>query len=98
MKRKQTIRIHDGTTLLYKGKAANLPFKEAAIKEKSVELFADDEPCVIHQSYVAKHYAEEIKALFQSTQSTTLKIRDHALLNILDIDGETLTITLGDES
>ena len=46
--------------VVYKGKLLGLPFKHDAIIAKSIELFDDDEPCVIHQSYVIKTYADQL--------------------------------------
>lgn len=57
------IRRHDGS-LFYKGKLKDLPFNERVISTKSMELFADDDPCVIHRSFVVMQLAEEWKKAF----------------------------------
>jgi hypothetical protein len=54
------IEVFKNNTSIFKGKLLNLPFKEDVIIQKSIELFGDDEPCVIHQSYVIRQFAEEM--------------------------------------
>ncbi len=44
---------------IYLGKIENLPIKEEVIIRESIELFGDDDPCIIHRSYIIK------KVLFQ---------------------------------
>lgn len=51
--------FHDDQSL-FKGKLLNLPFKKSILIEKSIELFGDDDPCVIHQSYVIRLLVDEI--------------------------------------
>lgn len=51
---------------IYKGKALNLPIKEEFIIKKSIELFDDEEPCIIHQSYIIKEYVNMFLDLFES--------------------------------
>ncbi len=41
-------------------KLNSLPLKEEKIIEKSIELFNDPEPCIIHKSYVIKKLLLEI--------------------------------------
>lgn len=54
------IEVFKNGTSIFKGKLLTLPFKEDEIVQKSIELFGDDEPCVIHQSYVIRGFASEI--------------------------------------
>lgn len=41
-------------------KLNSLPFKDEIIIEKSIELFNDREPCIIHRTYVIKKLMLEI--------------------------------------
>jgi len=41
-------------------KLSSLPLKEEKIIEKSIELFNDPEPCIIHKSYVIRKILLEI--------------------------------------
>ncbi len=46
--------------VVFEGKALKLPIKEDAIKAKSLEVFRDPDPCVIHQSYVIQAMVESL--------------------------------------
>jgi len=49
---KANLVIFDGNhQVIFEGKALDLPIKMDAIKSKSMELFSDPDPCIIHQSY-----------------------------------------------
>ncbi len=41
-------------------KLNSLPFKDEIIIEKSIELFNDREPCIIHRTYVIKKLMLEV--------------------------------------
>ncbi len=70
---------------LFKGKLLNLPFKKAIILEKSIELFGDDDPCVIHQSYVIRLLVDEILKVWNDQGLSSL---DHpTLFSWLDFEG-----------
>lgn len=62
---KEKIIIKNGESIIFKGKVLTMPVKERAIKEKSIDLFDDDDPCIIHASFVVKHYAEILLALLK---------------------------------
>lgn len=42
---------NENKDIIFKGNPYNLPIHFDEIKKKSIELFNDDEPCIIHQSY-----------------------------------------------
>ncbi len=93
MRHKIIVKSHDN--VIYKGKMVNMPVKETAIKEKSVELFEDDDPCIIHQSYVMKHFAQTLASLFEQKNTKTLRLDDvEDELDFLDFEGDNITITL----
>lgn len=48
------IEVFNEDTSIFRGKLLNLPFKKSIIIEKSIELFGDEDPCIIHQSYVIR--------------------------------------------
>lgn len=54
------IEVFHADQSLFKGKLLNLPFKKSILVEKSIELFGDDDPCIIHQSYVIRLLVDEI--------------------------------------
>ncbi len=57
--RKITFIDRNGRTEL-QCKLNSLPLREEKIIEKSIELFNDPEPCIIHKSYVIKKLLLEI--------------------------------------
>jgi hypothetical protein len=59
MKTKIVIFNHDGH-VLYEGKALDLPISMDAIRQKSIDLFRDADPCIIHQSYAIQHLIQPI--------------------------------------
>ena len=64
--------------IIYEGKALDLPIKMDAIREKSVVLFNDPDPCIIHQSYAIYNFVNPLMKL--------LKKNEIALMSSLDID------------
>mgnify|MGYP000394751636 FL=1 len=62
---KQFITIIKNERILYEGRISDIPIKEKYIISKSVELFDDDDPCIIHKSYVVKEYADQILDLLK---------------------------------
>ncbi len=85
MKEKVVIKKFD--TVLYSGNILNIPIKEKVIIEKSIALFGDEDPCVIHISFIAKELVSDLLKLFKETNSSSLKIIDHlAILSFIDFD------------
>ncbi|RDY32213.1 hypothetical protein [Lachnotalea glycerini] len=50
----QEVIIMYDNQIIYKGKIENIPIKEHIIIEQSILQFGDDDPCIIHRSYVIK--------------------------------------------
>ena len=69
---KQKIKVTKNDKTLYDGKILDLPFKEKYIIEKSIELFDDDDPCIIHKSYVIKEFADSLITTFKKEKNNTL--------------------------
>jgi hypothetical protein len=94
MKQKITITTND--TVIYQGRISDLPIKEDAIISKSIELFDDEDPCIIHQSYVIKEYIDELLTLFNNQGTTSIDLKDVLdFVSFLDIeDLEHTTIRL----
>ncbi len=93
---KQYIIILKDEKILYDGRISDIPIKEEYIKSKSVELFDDDDPCIIHQSYVIKEYVDNLLNVFKCTGKTTINVKEHLEeLSFLDYTGlEKLVISL----
>jgi len=82
--------------ILFSGKPIALPIKEKAIIQKSLELFGDAEPCIIHQSYASQKLADEFLAFFPKLPLDHLPLFDYKKkLNFIDIqDIETCFLTI----
>ena len=74
---KQYITITKNNKTLYEGRISDIPIKEDYIIKKSLELFDDDDPCIIHQSYVIKEYVDDVLNIFKHIDSQTIEVKDH---------------------
>ncbi len=64
MQPKRIIFTDNKGSTLHECKLNSLPLKEEKIIEKSIELFNDREPCIIHKSFVMKKLMLEINEYF----------------------------------
>lgn len=95
---KQRVKLHDKNTVLFEGRISDVPIKPDAIVQKSIELFGDDDPCVIHQSYVIKEYADRLLETFHRDKSHQLHLSNHGDLSFLDVpDGDWILELLGNK-
>lgn len=94
---KKHIIIEKDGERLYKGKMQNMPVKSSAINEKSLELFNDEDPCIIHQSYCMKEFVSLLEKVFDKAGSESIQASDYKDdLAFLDLDSlENVTIRLG---
>ena len=72
---KQKVIIRNGEDVVYSGKLQDLPLKHEYIIQRSIELFDDDDPCIIHQSYVVKDFADKLLDVLEKT--TRLSMGDN---------------------
>lgn len=87
---KQQIIITKQGDVLYKGRISDIPIRLGSIIQKSIELFDDDDPCIIHQSYVIKEYVNEILGVFKNQNNEPIELEKHPKLqSFLDIDDVT---------
>ena len=94
MKYKLTIKKDD--QIIFEGKPINLPIKEEVLKQKSIEMFADDEPCIIHQTYVIETFCDELVSRFKTRLNEEIELSDEIkeinFINIKDIKKATLML------
>lgn len=84
-KLKYKIKVTRNNNELYFGKPIDLPIKESYIIKKSIELFDDENPCIIHQSYVVKEYIDSMLELFPENDPKTISGSDYVKeLSFLD--------------
>ncbi|MCF7925917.1 MAG: hypothetical protein K9L26_05220 [Candidatus Izimaplasma sp.] len=90
----QTLVIKKHDKVIFEAKIINIPIKEDVLIKKSIELFDDDDPCIIHQSYVAKEFAQKLLDLFGDQTQLEGKhyVDELSFLDFTDI--ETLSFEL----
>jgi hypothetical protein len=74
---KHKIKVIKNDKELYFGKPLDLPIRDEFIIKKSVELFDDEDPCIIHQSYVVKEFSDSLVELFLMNETTTIQGKDY---------------------
>ncbi len=68
--------------VVFKGPLSSLKFKTESIKKTSIELFNDDNPCIIHESYAIEQLASQAAQQLLSLNQNRLLI-DEALIQLL---------------
>ena len=93
---KQYITIIKNNSTLYDGRISDIAIKEEYIIKKSIDLFDDDDPCIIHQSYVIKEFVDELLHIFKCSNSKSITGSDYVdELSFLDYtEIEKLVISL----
>jgi len=76
LKKKKTLKILRNEKVIFNGKFIDLPIKESYIIQKSVELFDDEDPCIIHQSYVIKEFADQLLTLYKINDTNKIMGKD----------------------
>ncbi len=88
---KKTITITASGEKVFKGKPLNMPFKTDAIKQKSLELFDDEDPCIIHQSHIAREFSDIVIKRFKDKDTDTLNLQEETdLQSFLDVPGDSI--------
>ncbi len=64
-----TVIIKKDNEIIFQGKILDIPIKNEYIIKKSIEVFDDDDPCIIHKSYVVKQLVDELLTI------TNLKVK-----------------------
>ena len=59
---------------VFKGPVSNLKFKPESVKEMSIKLFNDENPCIIHESYAIEQLATEVERILLSKQTLEIRI------------------------
>jgi len=81
---------------LFDGNILELPLKDEYITKLSIEIFDDDDPCIIHQSYVIKEIVTRLLDLFKEQEKLLLNAADFMKeFDVIDFsDLSTLTFEL----
>jgi len=67
------VKITKKGKVIYEGNILDIPIKEDFIIKKSIEVFDDDDPCIIHQSFVIKEYTNELLDVLKATPNGCLQ-------------------------
>ena len=73
---------------IFKGPLLNLPYHKIAVKEMCIELFDDDNPCVIHESYAIQKLADQMERILLEKNQTSFLINHHLeeMLTVIDFN------------
>ena len=73
---------------IYKGKIENIPIKEEYILNESMNLFMDDDPCIIYRSLIIKKilikFIDELNKI-STCGEINLKLLNPNIINKFDI-------------
>lgn len=87
---KDIVVVKRNDTVIFEGKLYDLPFKEEAVKEVSIKLFSDPEPCIIHQTYAMQSLVEPLIKLLRKGHVIKLTEVEGSFLNFSDISSLTM--------
>ena len=93
---KEKIIIQKESEVLYQGNILDVPMKEKYLIEKSIDIFGDEDPCVVHLSFVVKEFVTDLLDLFEDNDTININVKDYleelSFLNFDDL--ASLTIKL----
>ncbi|BCR35774.1 hypothetical protein [Mariniplasma anaerobium] len=82
--------------IIFDGKPIDLPIKKDVLKQKSFEMFGDEEPCIIHQVYIIEFFCDALVSRFKDNLDQEIKLSDSIeeikFIDIKNIDQTTLII------
>jgi hypothetical protein len=82
--------------IIFDGKPIDLPVKKDVLKQKSFEMFADDDPCIIHQTYVIESFCDALVTRFKDNLDQEIKlsstIEEIKFIDIKNIEQTTLIL------
>lgn len=89
------VQIFENEAPVFKGKILTVPMKNEEVIKKSIELFDDEDPCIIHQSYVFKEFASSLLDLLQDNNNEIIAGNFKEELKFLDYTNlDTIKIVL----
>jgi hypothetical protein len=71
---KYKITIKNDNEILFDGHPLDLPIKQEMLIDKSVEMFDDKNPCIIHQTYVIESFIDALITRFKKHLNEDIKL------------------------
>lgn len=78
--------------IIFQGNILDIPIKEDYIIQKSIEIFDDDDPCIIHKSFVIKKVVDDL--LDKLPKEENIKLKAVSDIDFLDCDIADCSLTL----
>jgi hypothetical protein len=95
MKAKIIIKNQDNQEI-FNGKPLQLPINKQAIIDKSIELYGDPDPCILHQSYAIQKLVEKVFEILPEPPLNELSLSAYYkkldFINIDNLDQYFITI------
>lgn len=81
---------------IFDGKVIDLPIKKDILKRKSIEMFGDEDPCIIHQTFVIETLIDQLISKFKKSINEDIVLsKDIKEIEFIDIkDIELMTMVL----
>ncbi|GKU24087.1 hypothetical protein [Clostridium folliculivorans] len=85
---KKKIEVLNDSKVVFSGYVSNIPIRESVVLSKCIELFDDDDPCIINKSYAIKTITLDIEKLIDKISNKQIEICDYydSILNSIDIE------------
>ncbi|MCD4826355.1 MAG: hypothetical protein K8Q99_01085 [Acholeplasmataceae bacterium] len=94
MKYKMILKKDD--EIIFDDRLIHLPIKKEILKQKTIEMFADSDPCIIHQTYAIETFCDELVSRFKKDLDQEIKLSDDIdeikFIDIEHIDQMTLIL------
>lgn len=89
------ISIKKNNEIIFKGNILDIPIKDDFIIQKSIDVFDDDDPCIIHKSYIVKQFVDDLFKKTNLKQKKEVNLAAYkGQLDYLDFDLEDMFIYL----
>lgn len=84
---KYVISIKKNTDVIFEGHPLDLPIKQDKLIEKSIAVFDDKNPCIIHQTYVIETFVDALISKYKKQLNTDIQLsKDIQEIEFIDIE------------
>jgi len=84
---KYKIMIKNENQIIFDGRPLDLPIKKDILISESVEMFNDEDPCIIHQTYVIETLVDQLISKLKKQINEEVSIIDiKESVRFIDID------------